>query len=221
VQRRYLLLHRCTICARKAPTKPGALPATPQGTPETNAEHHKVVVIGAGQAGLSVGYHLKRRGINHIILDGASRIGDVWRNRWDSLRLSPRPSSTRSMIIVSRRMETFFQPKTRWRTTSKARGVVRWNWHAAISATPCPRSRAPGTSGRNSAALSRGAPARRHPAYAELGERCRAPRRFVPHARPRRDFGIGVGTWHIRNLTDGSEWPNPGHGGRGSRWPAQ
>jgi putative flavoprotein involved in K+ transport len=45
------------------------------------------VVIGAGQAGLSVGYHLKRRGIDHIILEGAPRVGDIWRNRWDSLRL--------------------------------------------------------------------------------------------------------------------------------------
>jgi putative flavoprotein involved in K+ transport len=45
------------------------------------------VVIGAGQAGLSVGYHLKQRGIDHVILDAASRVGDVWRQRWDSLRL--------------------------------------------------------------------------------------------------------------------------------------
>lgn len=51
------------------------------------AGRHDVVVIGAGQAGLSVGYHLKRRGIEHVILDAASRVGDVWRQRWDSLRL--------------------------------------------------------------------------------------------------------------------------------------
>lgn len=50
-------------------------------------ERYPVVVIGGGQAGLSVGYHLKRDGIGHIILDGADRIGDVWRSRWDSLRL--------------------------------------------------------------------------------------------------------------------------------------
>jgi len=56
-------------------------------SPAAAPERHQVVVIGAGQAGLSVGYHLKRRGIDHIILDGADRIGDVWRNRWDSLRL--------------------------------------------------------------------------------------------------------------------------------------
>jgi putative flavoprotein involved in K+ transport len=46
-----------------------------------------VVVIGGGQAGLSVGYHLKQRGLKFVILDASERIGDAWRNRWDSLRL--------------------------------------------------------------------------------------------------------------------------------------
>lgn len=45
------------------------------------------VVIGAGQAGLSVGYHLQRLGVPFVILDAAARVGDVWRRRWDSLRL--------------------------------------------------------------------------------------------------------------------------------------
>jgi putative flavoprotein involved in K+ transport len=45
------------------------------------------IVIGAGQAGLSVGYHLAKRGIPFLILDANPRIGDAWRNRWDSLRL--------------------------------------------------------------------------------------------------------------------------------------
>ena len=45
------------------------------------------VVIGGGQAGLSVGYHLARREINFKILDANKRVGDSWRNRWDSLRL--------------------------------------------------------------------------------------------------------------------------------------
>jgi putative flavoprotein involved in K+ transport len=46
-----------------------------------------VIVIGGGQAGLSVGYHLKRRGVRFLILDAHPRIGDAWRKRWDSLRL--------------------------------------------------------------------------------------------------------------------------------------
>ena len=61
--------------------------ASPQRRAEASLERHDVVVIGAGQAGLSVGYHLKWRGIDHIILERAPRVGDVWRNRWDSLRL--------------------------------------------------------------------------------------------------------------------------------------
>jgi len=44
-------------------------------------------VIGGGQAGLAVGYHLQRRGRPFVILDGSERIGDSWRTRWDSLRL--------------------------------------------------------------------------------------------------------------------------------------
>ncbi len=50
-------------------------------------EHMDTIVIGAGQAGLSVGYHLARRGLSFGILDACDRVGDVWRSRWDSLRL--------------------------------------------------------------------------------------------------------------------------------------
>lgn len=47
-----------------------------------------VAVIGGGQAGLSVGYHLALQGIrNFVILDANARVGDSWRQRWDSLRL--------------------------------------------------------------------------------------------------------------------------------------
>jgi putative flavoprotein involved in K+ transport len=46
-----------------------------------------VIVIGGGQAGLSVGYHLAQRGLRFVILDAYPRIGDAWRQRWDSLRL--------------------------------------------------------------------------------------------------------------------------------------
>jgi putative flavoprotein involved in K+ transport len=51
------------------------------------AEHLDVIVIGGGQAGLSVGYHLKQRGLRFAILDANARVGDAWRKRWDSLRL--------------------------------------------------------------------------------------------------------------------------------------
>ena len=45
------------------------------------------IVIGGGQAGLSVGYWLTRMGVPFLILDASARIGDTWRGRWDSLRL--------------------------------------------------------------------------------------------------------------------------------------
>ena len=50
-------------------------------------ERHETIVIGGGQAGLSVGYHLKRERRSFLILDGNDRVGDNWRTRWDSLRL--------------------------------------------------------------------------------------------------------------------------------------
>jgi putative flavoprotein involved in K+ transport len=54
---------------------------------ENLKKYFKVIVIGAGQAGLSVGYYLKKNNIPFIILDAGERVGDSWRNRWDSLRL--------------------------------------------------------------------------------------------------------------------------------------
>jgi putative flavoprotein involved in K+ transport len=51
------------------------------------AERVSVAVIGGGQAGLSVGYYLARHGVRFVILDASARVGDAWRQRWDSLRL--------------------------------------------------------------------------------------------------------------------------------------
>jgi putative flavoprotein involved in K+ transport len=46
-----------------------------------------VVVIGGGQAGLSLSYHLTQQGRNHVVLE-QDRIAESWRTRrWDSLRL--------------------------------------------------------------------------------------------------------------------------------------
>lgn len=47
----------------------------------------ETIIIGGGQAGLSVGYHLAERGRPFVILEANERIGDSWRRRWDSLRL--------------------------------------------------------------------------------------------------------------------------------------
>jgi putative flavoprotein involved in K+ transport len=50
-------------------------------------QQHETVVIGGGQAGLAVGYHLQRLARPFVILDEGDRIGNSWRGRWDSLRL--------------------------------------------------------------------------------------------------------------------------------------
>jgi len=46
-----------------------------------------VIVIGGGQAGLAIGRELKNAKSEFLILEAASRIGESWRRRWDSLRL--------------------------------------------------------------------------------------------------------------------------------------
>ena len=52
-----------------------------------NTQYIETLIIGAGQAGLSTGYHLKRRGRRLLIVDANARIGDNWRQQWDTLRL--------------------------------------------------------------------------------------------------------------------------------------
>jgi putative flavoprotein involved in K+ transport len=54
---------------------------------EVNNSIYDTIIIGAGQAGLSAGYFLKKLGKEFIILTKDSRIGNNWRKRWDSLRL--------------------------------------------------------------------------------------------------------------------------------------
>ena len=50
-------------------------------------ERFDTVIIGAGQAGLAVGYYLTRQRRNFVIVDAGERIGQSWDRRWDSLRL--------------------------------------------------------------------------------------------------------------------------------------
>jgi len=59
--------------------------------PPPAEQHAQVVVIGAGQAGLSVGYHLRRLGLEPgsdlLLLDRAPSTGGAWQFRWEALRL--------------------------------------------------------------------------------------------------------------------------------------
>lgn len=54
---------------------------------QLDTDSFDTIVIGGGQTGLAVGYELKQREIDFVILDASARVGDVWRRRWDSLRL--------------------------------------------------------------------------------------------------------------------------------------
>jgi putative flavoprotein involved in K+ transport len=62
----------------------------PDHTPEIStrpADCLDVIVIGAGQAGLALGWHLTQQQARYVIVDGAPALGHSWRSRWDSLRL--------------------------------------------------------------------------------------------------------------------------------------
>ena len=51
------------------------------------SERFETVIIGGGQAGLAVGYHVAKAGRSFVVLEANDRIGDNWRNHYDSLRL--------------------------------------------------------------------------------------------------------------------------------------
>lgn len=56
-------------------------------TNKTLPARFDVAVVGAGQAGLAIGYFLARQGRKFVILEGADSVGAAWRSRWDSLVL--------------------------------------------------------------------------------------------------------------------------------------
>jgi cation diffusion facilitator CzcD-associated flavoprotein CzcO len=65
---------------------------TPRQRPRAESESgdrgdFDVVVVGAGQAGLAIGYFLARRGQRFVILEAGDSIGQAWRTRWNSLVL--------------------------------------------------------------------------------------------------------------------------------------
>ena len=49
-------------------------------------EQIEALVIGAGQAGLATSHELTGLGVNHVVLE-RGRIGETWRNRWNSFCL--------------------------------------------------------------------------------------------------------------------------------------
>lgn len=58
---------------------------------------HTDVVVGGGQAGLAADYHLRRQGLDFVILDAGTALGGSWQHMWDSLHLfSPAEHSSLS-----------------------------------------------------------------------------------------------------------------------------
>jgi len=46
-----------------------------------------VLVVGGGQAGLAMAWHLRRHGMRFLVLEAGPEVGHVWRARWNSLKL--------------------------------------------------------------------------------------------------------------------------------------
>ncbi|WP_328828834.1 ArsO family NAD(P)H-dependent flavin-containing monooxygenase [Streptomyces sp. NBC_00252] len=124
----------------------------------------QVVVIGGGQAGLAAGYHLRRLGLDFVVLDAQSTPGGAWRHAWDSLHLfSPAaysslpgrlmPSQTGAtypdaqhvveyLTDYERRYELPVERPVRVLGVQRDGGLLRvetdsgtWHAHAVISAT--------------------------------------------------------------------------------------
>lgn len=55
---------------------------------------YEVIVVGAGQAGLAMGYYLKKAGVSFLLVDAHSKVGASWYKRYQSLVLfTPRKYS--------------------------------------------------------------------------------------------------------------------------------
>jgi putative flavoprotein involved in K+ transport len=61
--------------------------ASSENAPRPASNRVDVAVIGAGQAGLAIGYFLARQGRRFTILEAGAGVGTAWRERWESLVL--------------------------------------------------------------------------------------------------------------------------------------
>ncbi len=54
---------------------------------ELSDNNYDVIVIGGGQAGLSLGFYLRRTNLSYVILDSQTSTGGAWQHGWESLKL--------------------------------------------------------------------------------------------------------------------------------------
>jgi len=67
--------------------EPDVLTGARSQPPTIAKTHHTVAIVGGGQAGLSMSWYLRRRGIDHVLIE-RDRVGHEWRERrWDSFCL--------------------------------------------------------------------------------------------------------------------------------------
>ncbi len=74
------------IASGNRPRRMGEVAGELQSRAQENAGH-EVVVIGAGQAGLTMGYYLAGQGRQFVILERSDSVASAWRERWESLTL--------------------------------------------------------------------------------------------------------------------------------------
>ena len=74
------------IASGNRPRRMGEVAGELQSRARENAGH-EVVVIGAGQAGLTMGYYLAGQGRQFVILERSDSVASAWRERWESLTL--------------------------------------------------------------------------------------------------------------------------------------
>src|SRR5258708_8511957 len=63
--------------------------ASDEALQQSSSDVHReeIIIVGAGQSGLSMGYWLKRKPRSFLLLEAGQRIGESWRQRYDSLVL--------------------------------------------------------------------------------------------------------------------------------------
>jgi cation diffusion facilitator CzcD-associated flavoprotein CzcO len=78
-----------------------------------------VAVIGGGQAGLAMAWHLARQRLRFVVLEAAPELGSTWRSRWDSLTLFT-PAEYNALPGMPFPAEPApIRARTRWSATSR------------------------------------------------------------------------------------------------------
>ena len=121
-----------------------AFEGAPAATQAIRSSTVDVLVIGAGQAGLAVGHALRAAGVRFEIVERNERIGDSWRQRYDSLSLfTPRsyshlpgllhdgdpdgyPTRDEMAAYLERYSKLFRLPSAAWHRREPARALGQW-----------------------------------------------------------------------------------------------